>query len=436
MTVSQRSSLSVFVHKIKTNPASAHISADDELFSLFLKFRHSLQAEGNQPYSRLMDQILGLGRQAGVGGKSVASPSNPNQILAFPHMSDNTGPFPHTLQTDLNQQTVEGGSTQPAGFLMDETPESTFISRPTGFDKPINSGTEFQQVGISTSIGYPSNDFTLQAQKFTYEKNGASPPLNPFNTERIYQATPTPTDIPPLPTLYKEISASGLENVRKEVENLNLENPKLKTQTTFEEEVAIGESAKRDRDLSLLQEKLNELSGKRPANVGGGGAQKKTKTEEKDIWKSGISRSRKNNLVLSSNQENHMTVYDSDAISIYCGYGFPPIDRPGKVDDSNEDSRKRPAFPAFYLRTETNDFNSVVQLRPQQIAMVIESLQISYALTTKKLSPTEFIPENDSIENRRRWAKLCSHPVTDNAIVNQFTQIKAARESNSSVIIN
>ena len=189
--------------------------------------------------------------------------------------------------------------------------------------------------------------------------------------------------------------------------------------------------------MALLYEKLAELSGKRPSQSAvGGPVQKKVKTDQKDVWKSGVSRSRKNNLTISSNFENDMTVYDSDAVSIYCGFGFPVIDKPGKHEDINEDSRKRTNYPVFYLRTETNDFNSVVQLKSGQIEMVIETLQLSHALTTKKLSPSEFTPENDTPEMRRRWIQMCSHPISEKAIANQFTMIRAARESEKAVIIN
>ena len=439
MNQSQRANWGKLVQKIQLSPGEVHLSKEDDLFVPLLNLRQTLFTEGNNTQYRLLDQILGFGRSTGGGSISDVGASNDKKILAFPHM---TGPNPtipappsfHHIQTEGNPPI----NSQIIGF----SPASHHgLSRQPTECEVIQTGNPFmdemQPTAASLVIPPSTTEFSPQAglvtaDQFSRQKTGTSPPLNPFNTEGIYQSSSSRLPTPP------PLELSGLDHVRKEVQNLSIENDKPKSSTSFEQEVANGETAKRSREVeALLFEKLAELTGKRPSqSVSGGTAQKKVKTDQKDVWKSGISRSRKNNLTISSNFENDMTVYDSDAISIYCGFGFPVIDKPGKNDDCNDDSRKRATYPSFYLRTETNDFNSCVQLKAAQIELVIETLQLSYALTTKKLLPSEFIPENDSPEMRKRIIQMCSHPISERAISNQFTMIHAARESENATIIN
>ena len=437
MNQSQRANWGTLVQKIQLSPGEAHLSKEDDLFVPLLNLRQTLFTEGNNTQYRLLDQILGFGRSTGGGSKSDVGVSNDKKILAFPHMTgpNLTIPAPpsfHHIQTEgnpANNSQILGFSQAGHHGLARQPAECEVI-------QTVNPFMDEMQPTPASVIPPSMTEFSAQAgltvdDQFSRQRTGTSPPLNPFNTEGIYQQSSSSSGLP-TPEL------SGLEYVRKEVQNLSIENAKPKSTPSFEQEVSNGETAKRNREMeALLFEKLAELTGKRPSqSVAAGAAQKKAKTDQKDVWKSGVSRSRKNNLTISSNFENDMTVYDSDAVSIYCGFGFPIIDKPGKHEDSNDDSRKRSPYPSFYLRTETNDFNSCVQLKAAQIELVIETLQLSYALTTKKLLPAEFNPENDSPEMRKRIIQMCSHPISEKAISNQFSMIRAARESENAVIIN
>ena len=426
MSLSQKGAFDEFIGKIKKNPSGAIISGDSELYTPFLDYRHSLIEEGNNAHLILIDQILGIRRGKTVEVPAEGGPLNNNPIT----------PFPQMLPTEMNHRSLESESSQGSEVLVDGEQGSSFVTMPLStptFVRPmINSFPKMSSTELAPQV------VKTAPLQFSYQNMGVSPPTNPFNTEIIYQQPPATPSNPPS---FKEISGNGLEQLRKEVSNLEIlspENGKSKPQPSFEDEVRSGENPKQQEiDFDQMYEKvMNTLTNKRSASEAAGPPQKKAKMENKPVWKSGISRSRKNNLVQSVTQENDMTIFDSDAVSIYCGYGRPALDKPGRVDENNEDSRKRSPYPSFYLRTETNDFNSVVQLKPHQIALVIESLQISHALTTKKVSIDDFIPENDSAQNRIRWIQNCSLPVTEESIKNQFNQMIAARENNKAIIID
>ena len=139
------------------------------------------------------------------------------------------------------------------------------------------------------------------------------------------------------------------------------------------------------------------------------------------VWKSGAGRSgsRANEADF---QENYVKIMDTPTTSYYCGYGRPPVDKPPKTLNTAEEDRKHSLYSTFFLRTETSEFNCVNMTKMAQAKLLIESLQLSYALATRKINIREFQPSNNTPENRAKWALASSMPVTEETINGQLTQ--------------
>jgi len=120
---------------------------------------------------------------------------------------------------------------------------------------------------------------------------------------------------------------------------------------------------------------------------------------------------------MSNYQQIDFSISHTPTVSHFCGFGQPPIDKPQK--NMSEECRKKATYPAFYLRSETNDYNTCILYKPPQLQSLIQSMQLAHAICTRKIDIRDFFDvSNHTPEQIVKWAAAASIPVTPE-IVNE-----------------
>jgi hypothetical protein len=118
--------------------------------------------------------------------------------------------------------------------------------------------------------------------------------------------------------------------------------------------------------------------------------------------------------------KNTLDIQTTDSLSITCGYGFPIIDKVPRGREGGTVTRKRCSWPVYFLRTESKDFNSCVQIKANLWGRVLEHAQLTEAIAMGRLPLHEFTLANASEENLVLWGELASKTVSRATLMAQL----------------